>query len=193
MGEKVYKHHSHEQERSSAELEDHNKDILEHLAEKGRESAKNHAEKVAEQLENIRAEAHEKATSAEEVLQKRERESEEPDAPLLVNKDLKNIKYKRTLQNVRKDLSAPERTLSKIVHNPTVDAVSEVAGKTIARPSGFLMGSVFAFIGSSAFLWISKHYGYKYNFLLFVIFFAAGFVLGLLIEGGLRLVRRSKS
>jgi hypothetical protein len=103
------------------------------------------------------------------------------------------MKYKRTLQSVQKDLSTPEKALSKVIHNPTVDALSEVAGKTVARPSGFLTGAIFAFVGSSAFLWISKHYGYKYNFLLFVIFFGVGFVVGLVLEALLRLVHRKSS
>lgn len=190
MGEKVYKHHSHEQELGSQELEDHSKEILEKLAEKGRESGEEHAEKVKETLEDIRAEALEKSKTSEEMVLKHEESTREPDAPLLVNADLKNIKYKRTLQSVRKDLRPTERVLSKVIHNQTVDAVSELAGKTIARPSGFLTGAVLAFVGSSVYLWITKHYGYEYNFLLFVMFFAAGFGIGLLLELVLRLMHR---
>ena len=190
MGEKVYKHHSHEQERGGHELEDHSKEILEKLAEKGRESGEKHAEKVKETLEDIRAEALEKSTTAEEMVQQREESAQEPDAPLLVNADLKNIKYKRTLQSVRKDLKPTERVLSKVIHNQTVDTVSEAAGKTIARPSGFLTGAIFAFVGSSIYLWVTKHYGYQYNFLFFAMLFAAGFVIGLLVELMLRLAHR---
>ncbi len=190
MGEKVYKHHSHEQERGGHELEDHSKEILEKLAEKGRESEQAHAEKVKETLEDIRAEALDKSQSSEEMTLSQEESVEEPDAPLLVNADLKNIKYRRTLQSVRKDLKPTERVLSKVIHNQTVDAVSEVAGKTIARPSGFLTGAIFAFVGSSVYLWLTKHYGYQYNFLFFVMLFAAGFGIGLLVEGALRLAHR---
>ena len=188
MGEKAYKHHSHEQEHSSHELENHNKEILEKLAEKGRESSEKHAETVKDTLEDIRAEALDKSKPSEEMVLKREESAQEPEAPLLVNSDLKNIKYKRTLQSVRKDLKPSERVLSKVIHNQTVDAVSEVAGKTIARPSGFLTGAIFAFIGSSVFLWVTKHYGYQYNFLFFVMLFASGFVIGLLVEAVLRLL-----
>ena len=193
MSEKTYRHHSHERERDNHELEDHSKEILEKLAEKGRETAEVHAEKLKESLEDIRAEAREKAKTAEEVILHHEEAAKEPEAPLLVNKDLKNIKYKRTLQSVRKDLKPAERVLSRVIHNEAVDAISEVAGKTIARPSGFLTGAVFAFLGSSIFLWVTKHYGYEYNFLFFVMLFAAGFIIGLLVEAGLRLAARKSS
>lgn len=186
-------HHSHEHGHDKIELDSTSKEILEKLAEKGRESAEKHAEELKENLEDIRAEAHEKAKSASEVLFKREQEAKEPDTPLLVNKDLKNIKYKRTLQSVQKDLKPAERALSKVMHNEKVDAISEVAGKTIARPSGFLAGAITAFVGSSIYLWTTKHYGYEYNFLFFAMLFAAGFALGLLVELGLRMAHRRKA
>lgn len=194
MSEKVYKHSSHEQERSSYELESNDKEILDKLAEKGRDSAQEHAEKVKETLEDIREEAKEEATTTEELVRQEEKAiKQSEDTNLFVNDDLKSLKYKRTLQAVRKDLKPTERVLSKVIHNQAVDAVSEVAGKTIARPSGFLVGSIFAFLGSSAFLWISKHYGYEYNFLMFAMFFAAGFILGLLVELALRLTTHKSS
>jgi hypothetical protein len=110
----------------------------------------------------------------------------------LVNRDLKDTKYKRTLQSIRKDLSAPEKALSKIIHNPVVDALSATAERTIARPSGLLAGSICAFIGSSTFLYIAKHYGYTYNFMLMTLFFIGGFGLGLLIELVSRTVKHSR-
>jgi polyhydroxyalkanoate synthesis regulator phasin len=68
MSEKIYKHHSLENERSSHELEDHNKEILDKLVEKGRESSREHAERVKETLEDIRAEANKEAAETDEVI-----------------------------------------------------------------------------------------------------------------------------
>jgi len=150
MSEQTHKH-NHEQHSGNHEVDNKTKELLEEMTEKGRESAEEHAEKVADSLEDIRAEALDKSETAEDLAAVHEAETEEPEAPLLVNADLKNIKYKRTLQSVRKDLKPTERVMSKVIHNPAVDAVSEVAGKTIARPSGFLAGAIFAFIGSSVF------------------------------------------
>jgi hypothetical protein len=179
---------------NNQELVDDSREKIDQLLnEKANEAKNNHAEKIEETLENSRAEANETAQTAEEVIAKRESEAEEPDGmPALVNKDLKDTKYKRTLQSVRKDLNAPERALSKIVHNPIVDAISAGAEKTIARPSGLLAGSICAFVGSSLFLYIAKHYGYTYNFLLMSMFFVGGFGLGLLIELVSRTVKHSR-
>jgi hypothetical protein len=192
MAEKTYTHHRHEQDRPAgehAELHNHDLEKLDELIEKGKESRHEHAEKLNE----IRHEAHEQAQSAEELLAEHTEKEKPEEGPGLVGKDLKSLKYKRTLQSVRKDLSGPERVLSRVVHNSAVDAVSEVAGKTIARPSGLLSGAFFAFLGSSIFLWVAKHYGYQYNFLLFTLLFVAGFGLGLLLELLVRLMRRRKA
>lgn len=191
MSEKTYTHHRHEQDKPNHELEDHSKDILDDLAEKGREASRQHDEEKAEHLDEVRNEIAQEARETDDVLQAHHEQERPDDAPSLVGRDLKEIKYKRTLQSVRKDLNAPEKLLSKVIHNPLVDAVSEVAEKTIARPSGLLTGSIFAFLGSSSFLYAAKHYGFEYNFLIFALFFIGGFALGLLIELVMRMIKRS--
>lgn len=185
MSEKVYTHHSHEYGKS-AELHNHDVEKLDELIEQGRHSRHEHAE----QLEDIRAEAEAQAKTSDELLDKHHDTDQPAPATPLINKELKELKYQRTLQSVRKDLSAPERAFSKAVHNPLVDAVSEAGAKTVARPSGLLAGGIFAFLGSSVFLYIAKHYGYEYNFLLFALFFIGGFFVGLLLELLLRVLRR---
>ena len=191
MSEKTYTHPRHEQDKPNHELEDHSQEILDDLAEKGHEAARQHDNEKAERIDEMRNEIANEAHGAEDVLIAHNEQERPAEAPSIVGKDLKEIKYKRTLQSVRKDLNAPEKVLSKVIHNPVVDAVSEVAEKTVARPSGFLSGSIFAFLGSSTFLYISKYYGYEYNFLLMALFFVGGFVLGLLIELLVRMLKRS--
>lgn len=191
MSEKTYKAHGHEQDRPNHELESHSEEILDSLAEKGREAAKQNDENKAEQLDEIRNEANAEALPAQDLLAEQISRDEPPAPAGLVGRDLRDVKYKRTLQSVRKDLSAPEKALSKIIHNPIIDAVSSAAEKTVARPSGLLFGSIFAFVGSSLFLYVAKHYGYEYNFLMFALFFLGGFGLGLLIELVFRLIKKA--
>jgi len=187
MGEKSYTHHQHEQDKQLEQLTDHEADKLDELIS---EKARNGSGEQAETLDDIRAEAQAEAEHSEDVLAQQAREDEPEAPPELVRGDLKKQKYSRTLQSIRKDLSVPERAFSKVVHNKVVDSLSAGAEKTVARPSALLAGSVCAFIGSSVFLYIAKHYGYEYNFLLFVIFFASGFVLGLFVELLVRLMNR---
>jgi hypothetical protein len=72
--------------------------------------------------------------------------------------------------------------LSRVVHQPVVRAVSEAAGKTVSRPSGMLGGGLVAFIGSLGYLYLTKHIGFEYNFTVFLVLFAGGFVLGVVLE-----------
>ena len=202
MAEKTYTHHQHEQDKDVPELEDHAVEKLDELveqkpdAEPVRELAEENSESEpgkdhAELLDEIRLETEVQAMPIEEITVGHI-EKEEPEAAAsLVSKDLRQMKYSRTLQSIRKDLSAPEKALSKIVHNPVVDAVSSAAEKTVARPSGLLFGGIFAFLGSSSFLYIAKHYGYEYNFLMFALFFAAGFGLGLILELIFRIFKKA--
>ena len=99
-----------------------------------------------------------------------------------VNKELKDLAYNRILTRTRKDLSLPNRLLSKFTHQPVIDKLSQIGEKTFARPSGVLGGSLTALLGTSTLLYTAKHYGFRYNFFFIVLLFAAGFVLGLLIE-----------
>jgi hypothetical protein len=43
-------------------------------------------------------------------------------------------------------------------------------------------GAIFAFIGTSILLWATKHYGYEYNYLLIILLFVGGAIIGLLGE-----------
>ncbi len=106
--------------------------------------------------------------------------------------ELKQLGYARSLTRIRKRLSPPDRLLSKIIHQPAIETTSEVASKTLARPSGLLGGSIFAFLGSTLLLLAARHYGFQYNYLVFALLFIGGFGLGMLLELGLFLVRRKK-
>ncbi len=102
--------------------------------------------------------------------------------PVLINKQLKDMAYSRSMTRVRKKLSLPSKAFSKMIHSNALDKPSEFVGKTIARPSGMLGGAFFAAIGSSLLLWITKNYGYEYNYLAILLLFAAGLIIGLSVE-----------
>lgn len=188
MSEKKYHHHSHEHARGSGEVTTLPNEKLDELIEIGRHAKHEHAEK----LDELRHEVHAEAKTKDELLSRRD--EKEPEVSTgLINHELKDMAYKRTLTRVQKDLSMPERAFSKLVHSPALEAASDLGAKTVARSSGLLAGGVFAFLGSSSFLWISKHYGYEYNFLIFLFFFVGGFFIGLLLELIFRTFQSEKS
>lgn len=130
----------------------------------------------------IKKEIDKEARKSEEVLADNASEQTPAGNDLLVTHELRKESYKRTLKQTQKKLPAPDKALSKIVHQPIVNAVSKVGEKTIARPKGILTGSIIALIGSTYIFVSAKRYGYKYNFTVVIILFLGGYLLGLAIE-----------
>lgn len=146
-------------------------------------------------IESIKKSVEQAAISGKEVIAKHAKENAPQKQPLFVNKELKTHALHTVLNQARKHLSKPQRSFSRFIHAPVVDAASSVAEKTVARPAGLLAGSLCALIGSSIVLYMSKHYGFEYNLLLFIILFIGGFAFGSLVEllvFGLKKARRSK-
>lgn len=102
--------------------------------------------------------------------------------PLLINSELKDVTLRRELKSLQRHESPVRRSLSKVIHQPAVRVTSEVVGASLSRPSGILGGGVMAFIGTSAYLLLAKHYGFTYNSTVFLALFAGGFALGLILE-----------
>lgn len=112
--------------------------------------------------------------------------------PQYVSRELKAMAYDRTIRRVRKHLSLPGRVTSKFIHQPIVNAVSEVTGKTVGRPSGLLGGGLVAFIGTSIYYFITRHYDYEYNPTVFLVLLGAGFIVGWILEIFIKTTRKAK-
>ena len=146
-------------------------------------------EKHAEQMRHeARATIHETAASPQPLALPVD-DNPQNNQPLYIDKTVKKLRMKQSLSQVRRELSPAERALSKVIHQPTIRAVSEVGSKTVTRPSGLLGGGVLAFLGSSSYLYMAKHIGFRYNYLVFTLLFVGGFVLGLVLELIVRAVR----
>ncbi len=179
MAEKIKQQHeaheSHEQLVSNEHQE---------KAEKGRHEAAEKAKQEQSEVNiaEIRELAAAEAKAAEET-NVNEAESNDDSSTLIgLPGLLKTDAYKKTLKRVQQRLKPADRTLSKIVHNKTVESISNVGAQTMARPSGLLGGSICAFLGSLVLLYSAKHYGFRYNYFMFFIFFVGGFLVGLGIE-----------
>lgn len=145
-------------------------------------------EKRAESMrEEARAAIHETATNPPLALPVDDKPQD--NQPLYLDKTVKKLRMKQSLSQVQRELMPLERGLSKVIHQPAIRAASEVSAKTITRPSGLLGGGLLAFLGSSAYLFMAKYIGFRYNYLVFLLLFVGGFLLGLLLEMLVRLVR----
>lgn len=185
MSEKLHlQHESHKTDHT--EIKRHHENIKRKLEKDASKTEHEHAKNLEYIRSRVESEAEHEPVKKHKELQNDSIENQ----PTFINKELKAAAYQRTLKKAQTRLSTPYRVFSKFIHQPVVETASEVAGKTVARPSGILTGGIMAFLGSSFFLWMAKYYGFEYNFLLFAVFFAGGFFLGLLIELVLRMVKR---
>lgn len=152
---------------------------LDELMERAKE-ARNKPEEAQESLRHTIE--HESSLGKE--LKGKITETEKPKVHdnFTLRKETKKMAYKKTLSHVRRHLPKPERAFSKIIHQPVIEKVSDISAKTVARPSGLLAGGICAMFGSAFVLFMSKHYGFRYNFTIFIALLVLGFVLGLLLE-----------
>jgi len=146
-----------------------------------KEQAKGPEKEPLPDVETIREEIKQEAISAKELTPKKTPENNVKES-YLANRELKTEALRRTLRRTRKHLGVPNRALSKVVHQPVIDAISKVGANTIARPSGILAGSIIALLGSSYLLYTAKHYGFTYNYLVIFLLFGGGWALGLILE-----------
>lgn len=169
--------HRQEQERQphNPEAEKLSREKLEKLLEKA-EKAPDTDDKTIEKLrETVEHEAKTKE-KAETHVQRHET------TPSRIDKSVKKQAYQKTIKDVQHKLPRGQRAFSKFIHQPTVEKISEVGSKTVARPSALLSSGFFALIGTTLLVWMSRHYGFAYNYFMFVVFLIGGFILGLILE-----------
>lgn len=171
---------SHESQPAEAEQLDHHEVQAE-------------APKTAETTENIREEITEPASQESEDLKRAFQVEDEAEPLPPPNKAVKENALNLNLTIARSKLSKPGKAFSRFIHRPVVNSLSEVTGKTLIRPSAILCGGIFTVVGSLYYLYATQKTGYKYNFLVALLLFAGGFVIGLVLEMLYRIVSKRSS
>jgi hypothetical protein len=97
-------------------------------------------------------------------------------------KKLKKEKYRETLRDARAEMSVPERSFSRVVHNPVIEKTSEVAGSTIARPNALLFGSLASLILVAAAYLVAKYYGFTLSGFEWIGAYLLGWAIGLIVD-----------
>ncbi|MDZ7744335.1 MAG: hypothetical protein U5K77_01060 [Candidatus Saccharibacteria bacterium] len=185
MSEQLHERQEHSGEHIDTSAETKKlKEQLEAASEQKNNEKQPSTEKLAKQAES-------EAISGKERTIGEHKESS--DTPIGQQKDIKYMAYKRTLSRVQSQLSVPEKTFSKFIHRPTIEKASEIGSKTVARPSGIMGGGVASLLGTGFVLFVAKRYGFEYNYMLFVLLFAAGFIIGIGFELIVRLLARQRN
>lgn len=173
------RHESHGEIKVSSaerrELEKQSHEALKNTAEKGEHNKH-------EKLEKSRHETMEHALNAENL-----RSSQEKNSHSSAHKEYRDprqtkLSFNTTMSHVRRHMKPAERSFSKVIHQPTVEKVSEVAGKTIARPSGVAGATIGAFIGLTLVYVVARRIGFELSGSEMPLLLVGGFVAGLFFE-----------
>jgi len=159
-----------------------------HHEEEAKKATHEHKNSIEKILNKIEAEAE----SGEKLKNHQLDHTKKTSGPISYGAELQKRSLHDSLEKVQRSLPASQKAFSKIIHQPAVDAISEAGSKTIGRSGGLLMGGVASFIASIGVLFVCRYYGYRYNFLIGIIAFVGGFILGLAVEGILSINNRKK-
>lgn len=182
MSEREPQIHSPENHAERGEDRAERNEKLKETIEKGAEAK----ERSPHEIEHLSHAAKEKAVSGKEKSIGDIGKESGRHSSLVIDKTVKKQAYKKTLNHVQRQLPRSQRTFSKVIHQDVIERVSEVSAKTVARPSGLLGAGLCGLVGSSIVVWMSHHYGFRYNFFVFIALVGLGFALGLVVEAILR-------
>jgi len=115
-----------------------------------------------------------------------------PEPPYSSVQQQRKHTYKDTLSRIRTGLPAPLRPLSKIIHQPAIEKLSDALSATIARPGAILAGSVTAFLFVSGAYFMALYNGFSLSGSETFIAFAAGWIAGIVFDLTLTLFRRNR-
>lgn len=182
MSEKLHGHEHHEK---------HDHTHEHHEAAKTEVNHANLEKQRQDQLEASRETIQEHAERGH--LLAAEKEDDDSHTKFATHQLLKKDSYKQLLKQTQQRLPAISRQFSKVIHQKQVETISTFSAQTVARPSALLGGGIGALAGSVLLLYLSKHYGFTYNYAFFFVTFACGFAAGLLLELLVRVVKRNKN
>lgn len=144
---------------------------------------------VTSQLEQVTEARAEVAKAAKEVVIP-EPEAE-PKATHINRSTQKKTAYAQTMRRITQSLPRPAaRVFSKLIHQPVIERVSEISGKTIFRPSLTLGMSLGALLGGSTFYVMAERYGFSLSGSEFMVSALLGGVAGLVFETTAVLLRK---
>lgn len=131
------------------------------------------------EIETAREKVQHTALEARQYAKTAEKSHREPPT-----KQTKQVLYKQTLKRMQHELPSPlSRNFSKLIHQPLVEKTSDVAAKTIFRPSLTLGASVGALFGGTVIYLVARTYGFTLPRSSFLVCALLGAILGLALEG----------
>lgn len=148
-----------------------------------KEKLSNARESTPINKENLQSVIEQQAQTSESYKKQAEANNHDtnPHKHYLTHK-IKTAVFHQTMNDVRSHLSPTEQRFSKIIHNDTIESLSNLGGKTVARPSGILGGATILVIGSFIVLFFAKRYGFEVPLSLFGALYIFGFIFMIIVE-----------
>lgn len=164
---------------SQSAAAERSKELLKRAERSGESSPESRAERAAE----ARNEAQEALLGRESGgAEKRRANTDITPALGHASKRQRKDSYKSTMKQIQSEMNAPARTFSKVIHNKSVERLSDVVGASAARPNAVLAGSIMAtFLTLFVFL-VAKQYGYRLSGFETIGTFVLGWALGLIYD-----------
>ncbi len=164
------------------------KEKLNNIREKLNERAEklSPSEQKKDQLD-ARKEVEKLAISGKEVASSN---SEKKSSHKTVHRSHKKLTYKATMRRVEANLPVYQRKFSRVINNDKIDKVSNIASKTIARPSGILGAGVVAFTALVIVSFYASKYGWEVSNSTFIVFLAIGWISGSLVEAVYKFIKK---
>jgi hypothetical protein len=170
---------------------EHEKDseALEQAGNERREQLRDNLEKVGEEahenVDEIRHEALERATSTEKRKVDEEDHLSSPaerrrSGP--ISRQEREASFKSTMNEVQNQMSGPSRIFSRVIHNKAIEKASDITADTIARPNAMLSGSIFAFILTLGVYITARNMGYPLSGFESIGAFVLGWTIGIIYD-----------
>ncbi len=102
----------------------------------------------------------------------------------------KTASYEETMRSLRRRMSPAGQTFSRIIHTPVIEKTSDIAAKTVFRPSATLGATMTALIVGGATYFTARYYGFSLSGSEFILSLLVGGIIGLAVEFGSKLIRK---
>lgn len=177
---------------NTVELESVRQERQEALRDTLEKAEQRHKSEAKESIDTVRAEALDQAKNAENTKISIDKSPAEKRGTLLTRKH-REASFRKQMDSIQPHLSIHEQRVSRIIHNKTVEKISDTLDSTVARPNALLAGSISAFLLVTVVYLLAKNYGYPLSGFETIGAFLIGWVIGLIYDYTRMLIRGKRN
>lgn len=159
-----------------------------------REEHDRHAERLRDRLERAEKEHKDRSSEQEVLKEAQELAQEHTEKPAdhtaspaerrrgPITKKQLNGSFTSQMNHAREHMSPASRVFSRFIHAKPIEALSDFAASTIARPNALLMGSIVAFLTVTILYFVANHFGFRLSGFETIGAFIIGWTIGIVYD-----------